>query len=30
MRTPAFLAHIADSIAEGVQAYLQPSRLTSR
>ncbi len=30
MRTPAFLAHIAESISDGVQAYLQPSRLTAR
>jgi N-acetylmuramoyl-L-alanine amidase len=30
MRSPAFLAHIAESIADGVRAYLQPSRLTAR
>ncbi|HET6674037.1 MAG TPA: N-acetylmuramoyl-L-alanine amidase, partial [Nitrospiraceae bacterium] len=30
MKTPAFLAHIAESISDGVQAYLQPSRLTAR
>lgn len=30
MRSPAFLAHIAESIADGVRAYLQPSRLIAR
>jgi N-acetylmuramoyl-L-alanine amidase len=30
MRTPAFLLHLAESIADGIQAYLQPSRLTAR
>jgi N-acetylmuramoyl-L-alanine amidase len=30
LRTPAFLTHLAESISDGVQAYLQPSRLTSR
>ncbi|HJR76520.1 MAG TPA: N-acetylmuramoyl-L-alanine amidase [Nitrospiraceae bacterium] len=30
LRTPAFLTHLAESISDGIQAYLQPSRLTSR
>jgi N-acetylmuramoyl-L-alanine amidase len=30
LRTPAFLTHLAESIADGVRAYLQPSRLTAR
>jgi N-acetylmuramoyl-L-alanine amidase len=30
MRTPAFLHSLAESIADGIQAYLQPSRLTAR
>jgi N-acetylmuramoyl-L-alanine amidase len=30
LRTPAFLTQLAESISDGIQAYLQPSRLTSR
>lgn len=30
MRTSAFLTHLAESISDGIKAYLQPSRLTAR
>lgn len=30
MRTQAFLAHIAESIVDGVKTYLQPSRLSAK
>jgi N-acetylmuramoyl-L-alanine amidase len=30
MRTSGFLTHLADSIFDGIQSYLQPSRLTAR
>jgi N-acetylmuramoyl-L-alanine amidase len=30
LQTPAFLTHLAESIADGIRAYLQPSRLTAR
>lgn len=30
MRTSAFLTHLAESIFDGIQVYLQPSRLTAR
>jgi N-acetylmuramoyl-L-alanine amidase len=30
MRTPAFLAHVAESIFDGVKAYLQPAQSNGR
>jgi N-acetylmuramoyl-L-alanine amidase len=30
LRTSAFLTHLAESISDGIQAYLHPSRLTAR